>query len=249
MEGWVLAWQPLIAVALFVGGSLVLGLRLLRLGWATGQLPELLMGIAFFTAGGLGATLQFLAQLPELLPPVFSGATLAFGHLCVHVGVLCQASFTWIVFRPHSAGARALLGGLTLAFVIASVGTATQGGIGDPGYSGAWFWLESAAQVMALAWGTAEALRWHGLMRRRLRFGLADPLVANRFALWGTALGAGVLASAVGPVIHTLGVGAPTTRPLIGVAAALGTVAAVCVALTFFPPARYRVRFGGSSAG
>jgi len=241
------AWQPLVAVVLFIGGSLLLGLRLLRVGWTTGQLPELLMGIAFFTGGGIGATLQFLAQFPELLPPVFSGATLAFGRLCVHVGILCQASFTWVVFRPHSTAARALLAGLTLAFVAASIGTAAQGGIGDPAYSGFWFWLEGAAAVAAISWGALEALRWHVLMRRRLRYGLADPLVVNRFLLWGTALGAGVLASAVDPVIHALGVDATTTRPLIGVAAGLGTVAALGIALTFFPPAWYRARVRGAA--
>lgn len=237
-------WRPLIAVALFVGGSLLLGLRLLRRGWVTGQLPELLMGISFLVAGGMGGSLQLLAQFPELFPPVFAGAAVAFGRLCIHVGVVCQASFTWLVFRPGSRGARALLGLLTLAFVVASIGTAAEGGIRNPGYSGVWFWVDNAAQVTAIGWGALEALRWYGMMARRVRYGLADPLVANRFLLWGTALGAGVLAIAVGPVIHSFGVGSSLTRPLLGVAAALGTVAALCVALTFFPPARYRRLLG-----
>jgi hypothetical protein len=36
-------------------------------------------------------------------------------------------------------------------------------------------------------WGAVEALRWWRLLRRRLALGLADPVVTNRFLLWGLA--------------------------------------------------------------
>ena len=42
-------------------------------------------------------------------------------------------------------------------------------------------------------WGAAESLRYFSMMRRRAKLGLADPLVTNRFLLWGLGIGAAMV--------------------------------------------------------
>lgn len=243
-------WLPLLGASGYVALSLAMGVRLLRLGWRHGSVPELAVGISFVTGGGLGAGLQVLSQTRELLPPVYAGSTLAFSKLCVYVAVLAHGLFTWHVFRPDAAWARRFFFLSVVLWAAISIGYAVAGGIVDADYSGPWFWLEFAAQASIIAWSAFEPLLYWRRMRRRLRLGLADPVVANRFLLWGTALCLGLLAATVNPVIHAV----PRegwTRPLIGVASALATAAAACTWLTFFPPPAYLswVRGRGARAG
>ena len=230
----------LLGAGIFVAWSLVLGVRLLRLARRTRGLPELAMGVAFVASGGIGFALQILAQAPGSLPAAWNVPAMAGGKLAVQLGVACQALFTWRVFRREAGWARGLFVAAVVALAGISVGYALAGGLGDPAYSGPWFWLESAAQMLATGWGAVEALRYHALMRRRVRLGLADPVIANRFLLWGVAIGAGVVAIAVGPVIHAIGVESPWTPLLIGVAGSVAVISALAYWLTFFPPSAYR---------
>jgi hypothetical protein len=231
-------WLPLVGVALYVGLNLGIGVRLLRIGWSRGSVPELAVGIGFVTGGALGAALQVLAQTRELLPAVYAGATLAFSKLCVHVAVLAQGLFTWHVFRRESAWARRFFLASVALWAAISIGYALAGGIVDADYSGPWFWLEYAAQATVIAWSAFEPLHYAGKMRRRLRLGLADPVVADRFVLFGSAQCMGLVALAMGPAIHLVR-DEDATRPLIGVAAALGTGGTLLIRLTFLPPAPY----------
>jgi hypothetical protein len=230
----------LLGAAIFVTWSLVLGARLLEMARRTRGLPELAMGTAFVASGGVGFALQIAAQTPDLLSPLASARAMAAGKLCVQLGVGCQALFTWRVFRPDRAWAARWFAAVVVSLAAISAGYAASGHLGDPVYSGVWFWLESLAQMIATGWGAAEALRFHRLMRRRLRLGLADPVVTNRFLVWGVAIGAGVLAIAVGPLIHAIGVESPCTPYLLGLAGAVAVTSALGYWLTFFPPASYR---------
>jgi hypothetical protein len=229
------AWPALLGLALYVTASLTLGLRLLRLGWADGRLPELTVGVGFCTGGAFGAAFQVLPQVPGILPPIYCGVSLAFGKLAVHAAVLCHGLFTWQVFRRDSATARRFLIVSVLLWGAVSIGYALDGGIVDPRYSGIWFWLEYAAQAALIGWSAIEPLIYWRRMRRRERLGLADPVVTSRFLLWGLALGLGLAASTMGPVTHLM----PPAwdAPLKGVATGFGLVAAGCMWLTFFTPA------------
>jgi hypothetical protein len=231
-------WLPLVGMTAYVALTLGIGLRLLRLGWSRGSVPELAVGISFVTGGALGGGLQVLATTRELMPVVYGGATLAFSKLCVHVAVLAQGLFTWHVFRRDAAWARRFFLASVAIWAATSIGYALAGGITDPDYSGPWFWLEFGAQAALIGWSAFEPLHYARKMGRRLRFGLADPVVANRFFLWGTSLSLGLLAAGVGPVIHAVP-HEDWSRPLIGLAAALGSASTACAWLTFFPPRAY----------
>lgn len=232
-------WGALVGAGIFVLWSFLLGGRLLILARRNRGLPELAMGVAFIVSGGIGFALQIAAQAPEL-----SGgsapAAMAAGKVCVQLGVCCQALFTWRVFRAGEAWACGLFLFLLGAGVSIPVGYGLAGQLGDPGYSGVWFWLEAVFQMGATGWGAVEALHYWSAMRRRQRIGLADPVLVNRFLLWGVAIGAGVVAIAVGPLIHSIGVESRATPFLIGMAGFVAVLSAFGYWLTFFPPRWYR---------
>ena len=224
---------------LFGVASTWVGLRLVLLWWSTRQLPELLIGIAFLASGAVGFALQILAQTEGLLGFEDRPTAMAAGKLCVQLGVGCQALFTWQVFRRKDTWAHAFALALLVALAAVSIGYGTAGQLGNPVYSGLWFWLEVVFQMLAAGWGAVESLRYYAAMRRRLRIGLVDPVLANRFLLWGLAIGAGVAAIGVGGLIHAVGVETPYTPFLIGLAGTVALISAVGYWLTFFPPAAY----------
>jgi hypothetical protein len=105
------------------------------------------------------------------------------------------------------------------------------------------FEAESVARFAAPIWSGYEAFRFHGLMRRRLQLGLADPLVTNRFLLWGLAQIA-ALAGLSMRVLDAHGVGVQVAAVVMPTA---GLASAVAYWITFFPPEAYRRRFAAAS--
>ena len=92
-------------------------------------------------------------------------------------------------------------------------------------------------------------------MRRRLRLGLADPVLTNRFLLWGVWAGAVFLMGQADPVARawyvlkegtfTGGlmnpeVARPIVAALVSTTSILGIIVALMLLLTFFPTAGYR---------
>jgi hypothetical protein len=115
------------------------------------------------------------------------------------------------------------------------------------------YWIGFAVRIAALVWMAVEAFRYRGLLRRRVALGLAEPLVANRFLLWGlwalcaVAMG---LSDPVARVWHRAltgtasvwhpEIGRPIVVVVMAMTSAVGVVGATCVFLTFFPTAGYR---------
>ena len=57
-----------------------------------------------------------------------------------------------------------------------------------------WFWIDLAARIIRLdLWLAVEGAIYYGMMKRRLRLGLAEPLVTNRFLLWTMAGGLSIV--------------------------------------------------------
>jgi hypothetical protein len=109
--------------------------------------------------------------------------------------------------------------------------------------------VRTTLQVGALLWGAGEALRWWRLMRRRLALGLADPLVANRFLMWGIGAGAAGVGSLVGVVAQVAtGVSMREIGWVTVSSSAHGMLAAVAIWLAFVPPAAYRRWIAGAPA-
>jgi len=219
--------------------ALVLGIRLLRLSSRTRRLPEFAMGMSFLIGGVFGFLFILIGN-----PAAGVGFSAASGEFLFRMGVsllgvgICFTYvFVWQTFRPRSAVARKF----TIAAIVcilASLWAVWTSSIEEALMSP----IHNAGEMVRLGgmlWGCGEALHYYTAMRRRLALGLADPVVTNRFFLWGIAMGAGVMATLVGAFMTLSGIVDPDAWPYLF----LGIFAAISPAaqwLAFFPPRAYR---------
>jgi hypothetical protein len=96
-------------------------------------------------------------------------------------------------------------------------------------------------------WTSAEAFRYAALLRRRAAVGLGDPVVANRFLLWGCV---GVFSSlSLLPSIVRQLQGSATIEPLTQLLAAVaGLACSISLYLAFLPPKAYVAWLRGEGA-
>ena len=230
--------------AIVSGLLLLLAARLLRSSRRSGGRPEWWLGLAF---GAVGATVWLIpfAAREGMAPEAAKTAALA-AQLGISASIAGLARFTWLVFRPTSGAAGLLAGALiaaNLAGGAALVATRTAVPVGALGLAV----LSCRAAVMF--WLFAESAHYARAMQLRLRLGLAEPLVANRFVLWSIWTGAlafvpaFVLALRISGLIDEPVPGQPLPVALRAVFAALGAGLAVALAacwLAFYPTAWYR---------
>jgi hypothetical protein len=86
----------------------------------------------------------------------------------------------------------------------------------------------------------AESLRYHGLLRRRLALGLTDPVVVNRFLVWGVGAAATCAMVTLLLGLYLNGMTAMKNSLVASVViTASGLLFAVVPCLTFAPPGAY----------
>lgn len=189
------AW---IAVLVFVLVTSLAAGRLFLLWRETRCLPELLIAILIFGVGTIAVGSSFLIN--QLMDPGPVRTVVDFiPQLGAAVGMTALSIFTWRVYRPASAMARNVavffaVGGFGLiALAVASGSVAILA-------THPYIELSSFIQVAVMLWSAGEAFSYLGPMRRRLALDLADPMVVNRFLLWGIATGTAGLGIAIGGV-------------------------------------------------
>jgi len=229
-----------IALGCLVGATLLL--RSAR----TRQLPEFAVGLGLFSfyafsrplsiaAAALGDSIGHGAQLLLL-----TGSTIGSG-----LGLFGLVLFTWRVFRPRSRTA-------TVSFSIALAGILLTriGIVRDflavpetqvPSFADSPLWVGASVALWTIGWfwTSGEALRYHAMLRRRLRLDLADPVVTNRFLLWGVGTGVSGLISAF--LIATTAAGMDVhnhTLPQLLLSIS-GIVGPITWYLGFMPPKAY----------
>lgn len=236
----------------FFAVALVVGVRLLALAARTRQLPELLIGLGVLGIGPVGFGGIVLASGLAHDAPAASRLVAGAASTAIGVGVAAKSLFNWRIYRPSSpvAAAAALAGSAGIAIALVAEGLAS--GFATEAWRGpGWHLARSALQVGCLLWGACEALVYWDKMRRRVRVGLADPLVANRFLLWAIGAGAAGLGSAIGTVAQLATGRPPLALAWVTMSSSLhGLVAAGALWLAFVPPAAYRrwVRSGSPAA-
>jgi len=230
-----------IAMLITLVVTLVVGGRLLAMARRTRKLPELLFGIGF-VGGGVG---QGLGQLGQRVlwttPGSFATAmsTAMFGFVVLGSSALFLV--VWRIYRPgwtFGAGiccAALPLLGLCYGMRITSGDFATN----DPVSAG--MMLHQSLRGLLFTWASIEAIRYHGLLRKRLVLGLADPVATNQILMWGVA---SVFMVALNGIIswNLFAVGRtpladPTSTALILVATMIVSGSMWCA---FFPPQALR---------
>ena len=222
--------------------SLVVGGRLIRRGLPARALPELLMGLAYFSAPGLGYPMVVSGN--ALKEAACSSELLGAGHFLIALGCTFFFFFNARVFRGQSPLARTFAGACSLVLAIASFEIVRAHAAVGSEYLG----LASVRSAMATmlcvlgimySWTAFEGYRHHALMRRRARVGLGDPIVANRFLLWAFAGSFQVVADCCSA--WSLYRGADMSLDPVSIlgTSLVGVANSVLLVLIFMPPARY----------
>jgi hypothetical protein len=244
-----------------LGIEIVAGVKLVRLGRRGGKLPESLMGAAFlFRVLGFVLVLYALMAIRSVhvqnhtlwVPEQFDAQQLDLGWTPLLAGLgwtfLALASaahlfFTALVFHPTARAVHRAVGLLVLAGAAGVLAHGAGGGFAR-GFGGVAFWLMNLPGVVGVVWLAVEAFRFHGRMRRRLILGLAEPVVANRFLLfgWGSTFRLLGLLLGFSPAFYK-GLALATVDRLASIGLLLMAIAflseAVCWWLAFFPSRRF----------
>lgn len=230
-----------VGFGVFFLASLAIGLRLVAAATRSHHAPELLIGIGILGIGPTGMGCMLVAAVLQGFGFEAARVPTAVALLAIAAGSVASCTFNWRVFRPESVRARAWVFASALVFGIAfglEMGTT---GFANPLRLGPGGTLTSALCTANLLWGAAESLRYYALMRRRLRLGLADALVTNRFLLWGLGIGAAGFGSLISVVVQVVAGVSMSELPLLTLSNSMfGLVAAVLMWVAFVPPAAWR---------
>jgi hypothetical protein len=236
----------LIGISLCVAAALVtLGGRVLAQAMKRGALPDRLIGL-FFTPLGLGVPPALLAPQAAFVPPEWAAPAMAVGHLLLSLAFGSLYGFAWVCFGHRSAWRKALALTSCAVLLLLWIALGVARHFEPPG--GAIIRITALVRFGALVWAFGESFSYYIQMRKRLKLGLIDPAVANRFLLWsgwtGSLLAALMIVIAARFLIPTLDLSVPTlvTRSLLLSLCTLGSSASVCLAMAFFPPRWYTAR-------
>lgn len=230
------------------------GVRLLLIWRRRGGRAEVLLGTMILCLMGIGYPLAVAAQAEAQLGLAVCKTLQVIANGMLDVGFGLAYVFTWRVFRPSARWARWLTftGVLALAFHWAVVAwmlrdvTAMANAIKATRVVAQ---IAVAAGCIGYAWSAAEALHYHGLLRRRLSLGLADPVTCNRVLLWavlGVLTTLGLLANTIFLLTHV----EVTSDPVaLFVNSSIGIGQAAVLYLAFIPPARYAAWINARATG
>ncbi len=234
------AFASLVFLAMLVAATGA-GVRVLAVARRTRRDPELWIGLAILLSTFGGGIETAAARVAEGDPASSAVAWRLVTARTLHViSASTLAIGIWRIFRPGRAWAALLA--FTNAMLLAGIFGAwlNSDELADPARFSTLYLLIQSARVVPFVWGALESLLYYGKLRRRLRLGLADPLITHQFLLWGIASTS--MATMLLLVIGTQGLG---FSPLVWPPAVLmmtvcGAVGAATIYSAFFPPAFYR---------
>lgn len=250
-----MAIGAIISLALFVVILGSVGVRLTLLWTRTREVPEMALGFGLVLLA-LSMPLTAVGRIPATAMELV-------GRLCFGAGLWVAATglgllffFNFWVFRRESSWALALV--ITLAGFLGS-SVAYMTGVNFTGSSvgeikgvmrpGTLTLIATVAA--AFAWAAIESLRYWVACRRRRRLGLDDPVVSNRFFLWGvsSATSCALMAIIIVCVVKDMTI-MREALPLAALSSS-GCLMSAAWTLTFLAPERYQrfIRDRSRSAG
>jgi hypothetical protein len=228
---------------------LIAGIRLYRLQVRTGEAPERLLATTFL----VWSLSYFCWQLPVAVETGSLAAPLLFiGNTTNELGCITFALFLRVVFRNQERWATWLVVAVAVTLTTGVVGSWWVGDSeGLRPLTNPWWWLQIAGDSAVFAWTGVEGFIQYRKARQRLRLGLCEPMVCNRYLLWGlTGVVWTVYEFAV--VVHEIeyAVTQVWSASMDFVVAGLELAAIALIWLVFFPPAIYQrwIDRAGSSA-
>jgi hypothetical protein len=229
----------LLGLLVFLLAVTSMGLRLLWLWTKTRELPELTLGIAYIAGGTLGWTLTLVSFAPGLLGTPAGNALRTFAVLCLSLGSMGVAIGNWRIYRPENRGIGIACAALVLVLGVEFVRNAVLHGTPFVRADDGWYWPGAIGRALPYWWSTFETIRYYLLMRRRLRFGLVQPVMVNKFFLWAVSglCGSTTCALAVAGTVFDFEYSHASV--VLSAYGALGALSAFSIWLAFFPPARY----------
>ena len=217
-----------------------LGARLLWVARRTREIPEFSIG-----ASSLGVSLGAIGLVAAQRTSGAEGepqfAAYLLGMTLVGAGSAALAVGVWRIFQPKSAVAR---GAAVMAAAVQGTSLlicVVNGAAPLPGDPAVGQLLGLFGRVAVYAWGAVECLRYHGMLRRRLRLGLADPMIAHQILLWGvsaTSMTATLLVLAYSNLV--LGQQGLVSASVLAVTIPLGLTSSLGIWFAFFPPGFYQ---------
>lgn len=227
-----------VGLVAFAVSSVAVGLRCIRRGLASGALPELSVGVGFLVGVLVGYVPESLATSTDWFTPTQSDAILAVTQVAIRVAAVAVMVFTLSVFGRRGGLGWGLFGVLSLALVASWVAFPHYVDRAATPADAFWYEVFSVARSLAVAWGAVESLVYYRMAARRASLGLSDPVVTNRFLLWGIGLAALTVLMASTTLAKGLGVD-PTAYAWLLFESLMGLVGAVGLWLAFFPPRGY----------
>lgn len=223
--------------------SLYVGSRTLLVWQRTRGVAELSIGLNVLSISIGGALFAAFVASPAL--KATSAGPLMFGLMVAMLIThpLAMSIGTWRIFRPSARWPLVPIVATVIAMTIYAV-IAYMPTVDEVTRSH----LYEATRLALYTWTAYECFRYSGLLKRRVKLGLAEPIVAHRIKLWGIAGLAQIPTSAL-PFIQMLGGGDAkvlSSADTLYVASVLGVVGTGSIALAFFPPAFYTRWIEGS---
>ena len=214
----------------------IASLRMIRLNRRTGERPELLLGL-YFACSAQWYLVYYAPQLLgfEALPPLLESGI----EWIYAVGFAPYLLFIRGVFRPGATWAAGVMIGSSLLLLVGCIASSLRGGftnsIDDPAYL-----IEWVGYTVPCIWMACEGTLAHASAKRRVRIGLCDPIVANRYLLFAI-FGFVQLSSCAADLLWTYEVSNGVVASSLSDVVLAGTeiASAAVLTLVFFPPQLY----------
>lgn len=236
-----------IGLIAFAIASVTIALRCLALGARSGGLPEFSIGFGFL----IGAVVGYLPETIVLSTDWFNYAieimVLSVTQVAIRFASISMIIFTLSVFRPTEWWARAGAAIIVAALVVSWVMFPLTRVYAESRADVIWYDVFAIARSLPLLWGAVEALLHYRKAKRQCRLGLSNPIVANRFLLWGVGLGVMTLLMASTIFASLFGVD-PAASHWVAAESLAGLTGAIALWLTFSPTRGYLVRFGAPAS-
>jgi hypothetical protein len=259
MGGSPLGFAELLTAVSMLGYSLfawIFAVRLLNMVRGTWSIPEASVAIGYLFIAGIGYPMVAASiGAWESLGETTSVSIQIVGGIILRVGLAGIFIFTWQTFRAEAGWAKAFaIAGILLLAVNTAHGIA--GLLDAASFEAAIVFAGSgpptiasiALAALAFGWPAAESLAYYVKLRRRQALGLADPVVVNRFLLWGIACSSSVFIAGINVAAALAGRNIMEYPPAMITSATLGIMNSILLILAFLPPAPY-LRFVRRRAG